>query len=634
LPLNLPNRVSNIITYLTEFILSFKSRLKANQFVFNYGRMWPFIKPFWKMALLSLIITIPIGMLDATVALFLKPYTDLVIVDKDMSSPWYIPLLIISFTFVQGLLIFSSNFLNTWVGGKFTISVKKALYSKLLSLQPAFFDTSSSGTIILRFIGDADTACSGLLHNLKNLTTRVVSSLALIGVLFYNSWHLAIVAVIVLVVAVTPLAYVKRLIKKIIAQGVILGAKMTTSYNEIFSGNRTITAYNLQKQQQERFNEQLQEGFGLSMRSTRRTAWLSPAMHFIISIGIALAVSLGSWLIVNETITAGNFVSFIAALLMLYTPIKSLGGTIVGIQASFLAIERVFEMLDLEPTIKDKENAITIDSVRRNITFENVSFSYTEERKTLQDINLQINIGESLAIVGNSGGGKSTLVSLLPRFYDVTKGSIKIDGIDIRDISLHSLRDNIGVVFQDNFLFGGTIRDNIMCGNPNATEEMLLQAVQSACLNDFISSLPLGLDTETGERGMLLSGGQKQRVAIARAFLKNAPIIVLDEATSALDNKSEKIVQQAIDNLMKDKTVFVIAHRLSTVRNADRIAVIHEGELAEIGSHEELMCITDGLYKQLYDMQFSTSTKKTLDTNTLDTDTLSVTKENGKKSEQ
>ncbi len=569
--------------------------------------MWPFVKPFWKMALLSLVITLPIGALDATVALFLKPYTDLVIVDKDITSPWYIPLLIVGFTFVQGSLIFISAFVSTYVGGKFSIAVKSKLYAKLLSLQPAYFDSIHSGTVAMRFSSDADTACGGLLIGLKTLLTRVFSSIALIGVLFYNSWHLSIIAMLILVLALTPLAYVKKLIKKIVAQNILLSASVTTNYNETFSGNRTITAYNLQEQRAFNFKSQMETVFGLSMRLNGRTAWLSPAMHFIISIGLALAVSVGSWLIVSETITAGNFVSFIAALLMLYTPLKGLGRTIVSVQSSFLAIERIFELFDMEPTIQDKKDAKKLEGIQKNIVFDKVSFFYNEGKPVLNDINLHVNVGESIAIVGNSGGGKSTLASLLPRFYDVTQGSIKIDGTDVRDISTHSLRDNISVVFQDNFLFSGTIRDNIMQGNQEASEEMLTQAVQSACLCDFIESLELGLDTEIGERGSLLSGGQKQRVAIARAFLKNAPIIVLDEATSALDNKSEKIVQQAIDNLMKDRTVFVIAHRLSTIRNADRIAVIHEGQLVELDNHDGLMKITNGQYRQLYEMQFHPS---------------------------
>ena len=252
---------------------------------------------------------------------------------------------------------------------------------------------------------------------------------------------------------------------------------------------------------------------------------------------------------------------------------------------------------------------MSLPAVKRNVTFEHVCFSYTKGVEVLHDINLDVRVGEMLALVGNSGGGKSTLVSLLPRFYDVTGGSIKIDGVDIRDFGLNDLRQHIAVVFQDNFLFDGTIKDNILLGNPSATDEDVQRALQCACLSEFIDSLEKGVDTYIGERGILLSGGQKQRVAIARAFVKNAPIVILDEATSALDNKSEEIVQRAIDNLMRDKTVFVIAHRLSTVKNANRIAVINEGRLAELGTHEELMAIPDGQYRTLYNMQFKTPIK-------------------------
>ena len=289
---------------------------------------------------------------------------------------------------------------------------------------------------------------------------------------------------------------------------------------------------------------------------------------------------------------------------MLYTPVKNLGNNYNAVQFSFLAIERIFNILESKPKIKDKENAVELKDVTSDITFENVSFEYIKGKPVLKNINLDVKKGETIALVGNSGGGKSTIVSLIPRFYDVIKGSIKIDGKDIRDYTLYSLRNNMSIVFQDNFLFSGTIRENILLGKQNATDKEIQNALEMAYLDEFVSTLKNGLDTQIGERGMLLSGGQKQRVAIARAFLKNAPIVILDEATSALDNKSEAIVQKAIDNLMKDKTVFVIAHRLSTIKNADRIAVINEGELAELGSHEELMQIPYGKYKALYEMQF------------------------------
>ena len=308
-------------------------------------------------------------------------------------------------------------------------------------------------------------------------------------------------------------------------------------------------------------------------------------------------------MILTNQITSGNFVSFITALIMLYTPIKNLGNNFNAVQFSFLAIERVFDILDSQPKIKDKNNAFELKNIN-SIEFKNVNFEYIKDRPVLKNINLSVNSGETIALVGNSGGGKSTIVSLIPRFYDINSGSIKIDDMDIRDLTLRSLRQNIAIVFQDNFLFSGTIRDNIMLGNENASDEDVDKAVKMAYLDDFVSGLTNGLDTQIGERGILLSGGQKQRVAIARAFLKNAPIVILDEATSALDNKAEAIVQKAIENLMQDKTVFVIAHRLSTIQNADKIVVINEGEIVEIGSHEELLKIENGAYRLLYEMQF------------------------------
>lgn len=330
---------------------------------------------------------------------------------------------------------------------------------------------------------------------------------------------------------------------------------------------------------------------------------LIPMMHFMISIGIAGVIWYGSYLITTGQLTPGGFVSFITALLMLYHPIKSIGSNFTNVQMSLLAMERVFSVLDEQPHIHNSPNAVRITWIKSDIQFDNVWFEYEANRPVLKGISLDVKKGQTIAFVGNSGGGKSTMVSLLPRFYDVRQGAIKIDGRDIREIELDSLRDQIAIVFQDNVLFAGTIRNNILLGNADATEQDIRQAVHNACLDEFISSLPNGLDTEIGERGTKLSGGQKQRVAIARAFLKNAPIVILDEATSALDNKSEEIVQQAIYNLMEDRTVFIIAHRLSTVKNADQIVVIDHGEIREMGTHEELLAKDHSVYAALYKTQ-------------------------------
>ena len=341
--------------------------------------------------------------------------------------------------------------------------------------------------------------------------------------------------------------------------------------------------------------------FSLAMRMVKGTNWLAPLMHVIMSIGVALVIGGGSYLIVSGKITSGNFVAFIAALMMLYTPLKGVGNNYVAIQNSFLAIDRIFEILDLEPSIKDHPDAKELTEVRKQIVFEHVCFAYVPGREVLHDINLVIPVGSTVALVGNSGGGKTTVSSLLPRLYDIHKGSIKIDGTDIKNITQNSLRRQIAMVFQDNFLFSGTIRENILLGNANASEEVIWEALKNACLDQFVRELPNGLNTEIGERGILLSGGQKQRLAIARAFVKNAPIVILDEATSALDNKSERVVQEALDNLMKNRTVIVIAHRLSTIQNADKIVVVNDGHIVEEGSHQELLKLK-GAYAALYDM--------------------------------
>ena len=589
---------------MIEDKIQIDEEIKKLPFIEHYKKMWPFVKPYMFRAILAILICIPIGALDSVVALSLKPYMDIVLVDKTESSPAYIPLLIVAFTSVQGFLNYAATYLNTWVGTKINQDLKRALYKKLLHLETSYYDQHNSGFVIQRFNTDCDIACSGLLENLKVFVSRFFSSISLICVLIYNSWQLAIIAVLILGCALMPLASVRRRIKRVVMGSVVEGAKVVSNYNETYSGNKTIASYNLQNKIYNTFDSTLHNLFKLTIKMVQKTAWMTPALHIIVSIGIGAVIGYGSYLIVNGDITSGNFVSFITALILLYTPIKSIGKNYNAMQVSFLAIERVVEILVTEPTIFDKPNAVTLKGVKKSINFNHVYFEYKEGVPVLKDINLEVKAGTTVALVGNSGGGKTTIVNLIPRFYDVKSGSITIDKTDIRDISLESLRDNIAVVFQDNFLFAGTIRDNILLGKEDATEEEIATAVKMACLDEFINELENGLDTKIGERGSLLSGGQRQRLAIARAFIKNAPVVILDEATSALDNKAEAVVQRAIDNLMQDRTVFVIAHRLSTVQNADKIVVINDGEIIETGTHEELLQEENGAYKALYNAQF------------------------------
>ncbi|MBQ9150394.1 ATP-binding cassette domain-containing protein [bacterium] len=566
--------------------------------------MWPYVKPIWFRALCSMLICIPIGSLDAVIALALKPYMDLVMVEKSIASPWYIPLGIVAFTAIQGLLKYLSSYLSTWVGMRITNGLKFDLYKKLLTLPTSYYDKMNSGDVVFQFNNMADNACSGLLNNLSVFIQRIFSSISLVAVLFYNSWQLALIAVVVLGCAFAPVANIQKRIKDVMSKAMAADSTIITAYNETYNGNKTITSYNLSNSQINKFSTILNNIFKMRIKMVQKTQWLSPFMHVIVSVGIAAAIGYGSHLIMSGKITSGNFVSFITALILLYTPVKNIGNNLNSVQMSFFAIEKIFEKLDMIPAIRDKQDAKTLERSHNVIEFKNVCFEYNKNVPVLSNINLQVNKGQTIAFVGNSGGGKTTIVNLIPRFYDIKSGSITIDGIDIRDYTLQSLRENIAVVFQDNFLFSGTIKENILLGNPKASDEMIDKAVKMAYLDDFVIGLKDGLNTQIGERGILLSGGQKQRVAIARAFLKDAPIIILDEATSALDNKAEAVVQKAIDNLMKDKTVFVIAHRLSTIQNSDKIVVINQGKIVEIGNHEELLSIENGAYKTLYNMQF------------------------------
>lgn len=588
---------------MNHFLKETLRKVNANLVVYNMRRMWPYVKPYWFRACLGVALTVPVGALDGAVAMFLKPFMDKVMVDKQPQFSAMIPFLIVGFTIVQGILIYSSNYLNSWVANKITIGIKRNLFAKLLSMDTSYFDQNGSGTILFRYSNDADAASAGLVDNLKQFLSKTFSSLSLIGVLLYNSWQLALIAVAVLVLFVYPMRVVRKKMLEIMTRTVGNAANIMTLYNEVFAGNRTIRSFTLEPTFNQKFKDSTDFMFYLAMKLVKGTNWLSPMMHIIMSIGIALVIGCGSYLIVNGNITSGNFVAFIAALMMLYTPLKSVGNNYIAIQNSFLAIDRIFEILNLEPNIKDHETAKELKEIQKGITFEHVHFEYVPGREVLHDINLEIPVGHTIALVGNSGGGKTTISALIPRLYDIQKGAIKIDGSDIKDISQNSLRKQIAMVFQDNFLFSGSVRENVLLGNAQADETTIWQALKNACLDEFVKELPAGLDTQIGERGILLSGGQKQRLAIARAFVKDAPIVILDEATSALDNKSERVVQEALDNLMKNRTVIVIAHRLSTIQNADKIVVINDGQIVEEGTHDELLK-KQGAYYALYAMQF------------------------------
>lgn len=588
---------------------------------FKYGwllkRIFPYIRPFLGKVILGFLIAIPVGLLDGVVSFALKPYMDYVIGQQNliifgmeipyMTLAYGMPFAIIFFAIFQGVLRYLNSYLTDWTSLKITNAVKNDLFARLVFMDTSFFDENSSGLIINRYLTDPDSASKGIVEQIKTFIISLFGAMSLIVVMLYSSWKLAIVGVLVLAIAFVPVFFIRKKIKSVSNKNTVITGDIMTTINETYSGNKVVTAYNLQERQKKLFTDGINKSFNVSISLTKRVGWMSPIMYLIASFGIAFVLFYGTKLIYSGQMTAGSFASFVTSLLLLYKPIKTLGNTMTSIQNIFVAMGRVFELFDYVPLIKDAENTVNLPPLLNGVTFENVNFEYVENKPVLKNINLKVSRGETLAIVGNSGGGKSTFVNLIPRFYDVNSGSIKFDNVDIRKFKLNELRKNISFVFQDNFLFTGTIKENILLANPEASQDELKMALSASHLDEVIDSLPDGLDTILGERGLTLSGGQRQRVAIARAMIRNTPIIILDEATSALDNESEAIVQKALDNLIKNKTVFIIAHRLSTIKNADRIAVINDGELVELGTHEELLSIENGQYKHLYEMQFKNS---------------------------
>lgn len=597
-----------------------KDTKSKDAFKYSYlsQKIYPYLKPVLPRAIMNLLIAIPLGLLDGVVALALRPYLDYVVNGNEQQTwtflghtvhiqSWFaaiIPFGIVLFAVVQGVLKYLSNYLTDWTANKMSLSLKKDLFHKLTTMDAQFFDINSSGLILTRFFTDPETASKDIIEIFKAFIMAIFGVLGLVCVLLYNSWQLAIIGVTVMGIAITPVIFIRKKIKKVSNANMVVSGNMTTNFNETVAGNKIMAAYNLQKLQNEKFKRQTDEQFNLIISLTKRVGWMSPIMYFVCSIGIALVMMFGNHLIITGKLTAGAFASFVTSLLLLYKPTKTLGTTLTKLQNTFVAMSRVFELFDIQNKIKSPEHPLTFHELKEKIEFKNVNFEYEEGVPVLKNFSLCVKKGETIALVGNSGGGKSTVVNLIPRFYDVTSGSIEFDGVNIKYFNLNELREHIAFVFQDNFLFSGTLRENLLMGKEDATDEEIAQVVELAHLNEFIGTLENGLDTYVGERGTTLSGGQRQRVAIARAMLKGSEIVILDEATSALDNESEAIVQKALDNLMKNKTVFVIAHRLSTIKNADRIIVINEGQLVEEGTHEQLIRIEKGHYRHLYNMQF------------------------------
>ncbi len=553
-----------------------------------------------------------VAILMAVNAWLVEPVLDKIFIEKDQFLLLIIPAVLLAVTALRGVFAYGQAYLMSYVGNWIIVDVRQQLFMQLMRLPVRFHDANTSGRLVSRVIHDVNQMANSIPTVLKDLFQQGLTFLALVGVAFYQNWKLASILIFVVPLSALVLVKISRRLRKLSTRGQESMGDMASVLKEAFSGIRIVKAYGKEEVEGQRF-----ENTNLSFRNTvQKTAQVSaaasPLMELIGGIGIAVIIWYGGYLVITTSMKPGAFFSFLAAMFMAYTPIKRLSNANQSIQNALAAAQRVFDVLDIENEQDKDIGKESLPPITRTLEFRDVSFKYENtEEQALRNISLTIRVGKVVALVGSSGSGKSTLVSLVPRFYRPTEGHILIDGQDIRQVTRASLRRQIGIVSQETVLFDDSVRNNIAYGRPEASEEEVIHAAKAAFAWEFIERLPLGLETLVGENGVKLSGGQRQRLAIARAILRDPPILILDEATSSLDSESEKLVQGALSNLMKNRTTLVIAHRLSTVQHADRIVVLDKGQIIEMGTHEELLQ-KNGQYTRLYHTQFELPTAEAL----------------------
>lgn len=567
-----------------------------------YYRLLQFVKPYWVRLGGAMVCMLFVSAASSAAAFLVKPVLDDIFFKKDLAMLKLIPLVIVGLYVLKAFFDYGQAYLMSYVGQRIIADLREKIYNHLQSLSLSFFTRNPTGVLMSRITNDVGMVQGAVTDAVTILLKDFFTVLGLVGVVFYRDWKLALVAMVVFPLAVYPVVKFGRKLRSYSARSQSTMGDISSILLETISGNRIVKAFGMENYEQERFSRENRKLLKILMKSVRVRAISHPLMEMLGGLGIACIVFYGGYNVIKGVATPGTFFSFLAALLMLYEPVKRLSNVNNVVQQGLAAASRIFEVLDTVPEIRNQPGAKDFSLISQGIEYQNVSFKY-EEDWVLRDVSLKVKAGEVVAFVGTSGGGKTTLINLLPRFYDVTSGRVLIDGQDIRDVTVESLRAQIGIVTQQTILFNETVRNNIAYGKIGQPFEEIVRAAKAAHAHEFIQNLPQGYDTVIGEQGVKLSGGERQRISIARALLKNAPILILDEATSSLDSESELEVQKALEYLMKGRTTLVIAHRLSTVRQADRLVVISNGVVVEEGTHEELL-EREGEYRKLYLLQF------------------------------
>ena len=576
--------------------------MAAKKSLIIYRRLLRYSRPYVGRIAVAIVASLVVAGTDVTSVKLIQPLVDKIIAVGNVSLLKLVPIVIVGLAAMKGLARYLQEYLIKTAGQLVVQDIRNDIFSHSLQLSMGYFSHYPSGNLISRILNDVGimqrSAADILVDGIRESFTLV----GLIGLAFYNDWKLAAIAFLTLPVAIVPASIIGRKIKNNTRRGQAAMGSLTSVLQETLSGIKVVKSFGMEEFESQRFRRENLAFYRFLRKVIKYDSLATPIVELLGALGVAMVFWYGLHRVFSGAITQGELFSFMAAVIMTYTPLKRLTKVVNRIQRSVGAAERVFEVIDEKPDIVEAPDAVSLERARGEVRFENVTFAY-EELPVLRDFSFRVFPGEIVALVGPSGVGKSTIISLLNRFYDPQSGAITVDGIDIRRLTMKSLADTIALVDQETFLFHDTIKNNIRYGRPQATDEEVVTAARQAYADEFIRLLPEQYDTSIGDRGIRLSGGQRQRICIARAILKDAPILVLDEATSALDTESEAIVQKALANLMLNRTTFVIAHRLSTVQHADKIIVLEDGRVVDTGGHDELLK-KGGLYNRLYEMQF------------------------------